>query len=176
MAGNYPPLPASGANGPTIISHQQPRHPGMILAPPVDQRAKQEKAERVRGGCCLCPGGGVWVVSTGKNDDDAAEVAQRPQQMAEAKASQSTAPAQPLPVLQLSSSGPAPQPRTSNPTKPTPSLRSGSHQPEPRQLPPSNPTGRTTSLPPRPQPAHLPRQTRGGRTQSMMTRPPPNLR
>lgn len=69
---------SSRANTPTIISHQQSRHPGMVLARPVEQGSKQQEAERIRGGCLLCPGGNIWLLSCG------AEVYQ-PNQSAEVK-------------------------------------------------------------------------------------------
>lgn len=82
----------SKENGPTIISSQQSRHPEMTLTPPVERRREQQEAERIRGGCCFCPGGGLWVVGTHGDTDEEKIRSREGQQTPESDASQTLPP------------------------------------------------------------------------------------
>lgn len=48
-----PALEDSGATESILVSHQPSSHPGMVFASG-DLKAKQ-RAEMIRGGCCVCP-------------------------------------------------------------------------------------------------------------------------
>lgn len=70
----------SGDNGLGIICRQQPQHPGMTIAPPVERWVERRVAERIRGGCCVCPGGSVWVFTATLEGDEVKAEVQRAQQ------------------------------------------------------------------------------------------------
>lgn len=76
------------ANVPSVISYQESRNLESSPLPHVERR----KAERIRGGCMLCPGGGIVVLDcfscSGNFQDDKMEESQQPQPMQPLRPSQ----------------------------------------------------------------------------------------
>lgn len=167
------------------MPRQHPGLPEKSLGPFVEHRVEQQKAKRIRGGCCICPGGGLWIFScSGKSgyDDEAEEAQKLPPMQQTSQLEASPRPSSSTNSTVALSGRPEDQSRRPGQPglpmrQPVKSLPLQAHQAEPQPASGSKQGMRTTAqtLPPQARPPNLPApQRRGVRnpSRSVPNKPP----